>query len=161
MRISGRSNDSSSISSITSSLGLISTSLPLRAILYARLPSTLHAEKAGGTCWMRPVNFFNASSTAVRSICSHGYSVSISVSRSKLGVVAPRRIVASYSLTWACSSSMRFVARPVTITITPVASGPSVPACPTFSFFIFVRRLSSPRTRLTTSNDVQVSGLST
>ena len=96
--ISGRLHSSNSISSITSVFGFSSTSSPLRARSYARLPSTLQAEKAGGICSIVPTKFFSVSSTSWRVICSVGYVASISFSRSYEGVVAPSCSVAIYSL---------------------------------------------------------------
>ena len=77
---------------------------------------------------MRPMNLLSTSRTNSSVMWSVGYVLSIGFSRSKQGVVAPSCKVATYSLTCACSSSMRFVALPVQMTITPVANGSSVPA---------------------------------
>ena len=77
-------------------------------------------------------------------------------SRSKDGVVAPRAIVATYSLVSACNWSIRFVARPVQTIITPVARGSRVPAWPTFSFLTPRLRHSAHLTLPTKSNEVHL-----
>ena len=91
----------SSSSSMTKVLAFSSTSSPLRAKSYARLPFTLQAEKTGGTCSIVPTKRTSVSSTISRVICSVGYSASTGFSRSNEGVVAPRRSVATYSFVWA------------------------------------------------------------
>jgi vitamin B12 transporter len=137
------------------------TDLRLRAFYKKsfRLP-TFTAEKRGGTCSILPVNCFRHSSTISRVMCPVGYTASTSVSRSKEGVVAPSIISAIYSLVRYCSCSISFVFLPVQMVMTPVASGSSVPACPTFSFFIFSFWHSFARTTLTNRNEVQCRGLS-
>ena len=71
----------SSIESTRTVLAGMSTGLPLRASLYARRPSMLMAEKAGGFCCMWPMNC-----VSVWRICDSGIG-----SRSGTGVSSPSR----------------------------------------------------------------------
>ena len=75
--------------------------------------------------------------------------------RSRVSVVTPSRSVATYSLSWSVRYGMSLVASPSSIGSTPMASGSSVPACPTRS------KPSRRRSSATTSNDVTPGGLST
>ena len=93
-------------------------------------------------------------------MCSTGYSASISVSKSKEGVVAPNLMVATYSLVWYWKLSISLVFLPVHRIITPVARGSKVPACPTLSFFTPICLLNTPLTLFTRLKEVQPKGLS-
>ena len=84
------------------------------------------------------------------------YVASTGFSKSKEEVVAPNCKVATYSLVFACSSPICFVACPVQIVITPVAKGSSVPVCPTLSFLIPIRWQTRYRTLDTKLKEVQV-----
>ncbi len=64
----------------------ISTSSPVRAFLYIRRPSTLTAEKTGGTCWMRPIKFRLAFCSNSRFRCDTGKVSLTGFSRSKESV---------------------------------------------------------------------------
>ena len=157
--ISGRLHSSNSISSITSVFGFSSTSSPCgqgrmhvcrpptsrksrRNLLYRSheiLQRILHQLACD---MLRRIRSINLLFQVIRGSCSPSCSVAI------------------YSLVWYWNSSIRLVAFPVQIIMTPVASGSSVPACPTFIFFTPSLRLIWYLTLFTSANDVHRSGLS-
>src|SRR5674476_1418926 len=108
----------------------------------------------GGVCRISPVNCLVVSLIISSVIPSKDLKFSGSLSRSYVGVTAPRVMVPVYSFSWAIYSFILLVNFPVQTIKSPVANGSSVPACPTFLIFIVLRIF------LITSNDVQSNGLS-
>ena len=133
----------------------------LRAISYARTPSTLLALNSGATCSCSPTKPRSISSTAWRVIPFTGKRASIAFSLSYEGVVAPKLTPARYCLGLRCSSSASLVALPMQTRRTPVARGSSVPACPTFRFFLPKCLQAANFIFLITSAEVHLYGLST
>src|SRR5262245_11994029 len=132
-----------------------STASPARTRAYARLPSTLIADTALGTCSISPTNDARTRRTSSSVTPTVGRVSTGSPSASSVVVLTPSRMVASYRLSASVRCPRSLVARPTPSTSTPVAIGSRVPAWPTF------RVPASRRIRATTSCDVMPPGLST
>src|SRR5499427_6967756 len=128
---------------------------PCRARLYARCPSTLTAEKAGGSCLIRPTKRLNAAATCSAWMSPAGATASGSLSASSVAVLKPRWTSASYVFGRRRANSASRVADSNRMGSTPVASGSSVPAWPTRLARVAVRSWE------TTENEVAPAGLST
>src|SRR5262245_21514455 len=129
--------------------------VPARASRYARVPATLTALTAGGTCWISPVSGRAAARTASRVSAPAGAPEMTSPSASAVLVAWPSRMVAWYSFSASARCPSSRVAFPTPATSTPVAKGSRVPPWPT-------RRVPvSRRSRATTSWEVSPAGLST
>ena len=128
---------------------------------YALTPSTDFAEKSGATCSCSPMNRVSAFRMASAVICAYGNILSTSFSRSYDGVVAPKLMPATYSLSCDWSRSAIFVALPMHTSSIPVANGSSVPAWPTFRFFFPKCLIAAYFILRMTSAEVHLYGLST
>src|SRR6516225_9430287 len=129
--------------------------VPALASRYARVPATLTALTAGGTCCISPVSGRAAARTSSRVMPPAGAPEMTSPSASAVLVAWPSRMVAWYSFSASARCPSSRVAFPTPTTSTPVAMGSSVPPWPT-------RRVPvSRRSRATTSCEVSPAGLST
>src|SRR5215468_4450751 len=127
---------------------------PALASRWALFPSTLMALMAGGICWISPVSSRAAAWTSASVTSLAGAPAMTLPSASQVSVAWPSLIVARYSFSVRARCPSSRVALPTPTTSTPVASGSSVPACPTR--LVPVRR----RSFATTSWEVHPAGLS-
>src|SRR4051794_36158393 len=136
--------------------GCRSTSMPSRASSCSRFPSTCTALTIGGICMIAPVSCSAAIIRAWSTVAVDMSKVPVTTPlASSVDVDVPKTISAVYVLPSAVRKRSRRVALPTPTSSTPVASGSSVPAWPTWRSSKRLRNIP------TTSWLVTPAGLST